>query len=582
MLGVGRAQPGPAAIDVGRAAGAAAATDGGEQIRPLTGPPQSRGPAPDGELRRLSAASGGRTSSRPRNDTSSPGRAQGDGRRMGHQAPERVADQAVRAARAVPRAAAPSRRAATSSMLRCRPSASVSAHVQAEHGTVGRRVAPPGRRTGSADPRRPGRGTPAGPAPGAARTTAAATAEPRAAPTASASPRGVGPPGEVLHRHVDAQLQPDAPEQAERLAGACPRRRRSRRPGPASAHPEHLAPDPRGALVPAGSSCRPPVRRPRRRTPRTAPPRGSPPGTPGLRRRRRSPTGSPFTASRAARSERLPLCVTGSSATATHDRRHVRRRACSTQRPPDASPRRSPSSAAPGPQHQQQHHPGRARPGRVALLDGHRLGDLRHVRSDGVDLARPDAHAVDVEHAVRAAVQPRRPVGVELDQVAVRPHAGVVGEVGGVEPRAVRVADEADRPRRERVAADELADLADDLAAVLVTRRRPGPGCAPGSGPAHRQLGVAEHEAADDVRAAGDRLQRHRPTASATQSNCQSCSTAPVESIARSAAQVDARRAGDPRRPRSSCRYAGLVPNTVTPCSATSSQSVSGPGTGPS
>jgi hypothetical protein len=104
---------------------------------------------------------------------------------------------------------------------------------------------------------------------------------------------------------------------------------------------------------------------------------------------------------------------------------------------------------------------------------------------------------------------PRRAVDLDLDQVAVGPHPRVVGEVGVVEPPPVGILQEADRTGGERVAADELADGAGHLGAVLVDRghvQAEAAALAPAA--AHRELRVPEHETAEDVGTAADRLQR--------------------------------------------------------------------------
>ena len=73
------------------------------------------------------------------------------------------------------------------------------------------------------------------------------------------------------------------------------------------------------------------------------------------------------------------------------------------------------------------------RGGRVALLDRHRVGELGDAPQDAVDLRRADTDAVDVQDAVGPAVHAGRPVVGDLDEVAMGPDAGVVGEVGVVE-----------------------------------------------------------------------------------------------------------------------------------------------------
>ena len=99
------------------------------------------------------------------------------------------------------------------------------------------------------------------------------------------------------------------------------------------------------------------------------------------------------------------------------------------------------------------------------------------------------------------------PLG-DRDQVAVRPDARVLREVCGVEPLPLRVVVEAQWARWKRSRANEVAD------ARLV---RPDRADVQAEAPALRLAGidgkvrVAEHEAADDLGAAGDRLERNRP-----------------------------------------------------------------------
>ena len=160
------------------------------------------------------------------------------------------------------------------------------------------------------------------------------------------------------------------------------------------------------------------------------------------------------------------------------------------------------------PHHRQQHQPRAAVP---ALFDRHRLLHLGQIAQRLVDLAGADSDALDVQHPVGAAVDPRLPVPVELDQVAVGPDALVGGEVGVVEAAAVLVAEQAERPRGERIAADELPDPRIRRRRLRRQRLHVEAEAAGLEHPApDRQLGVAEGEAADDVGAAGDRLQLHR------------------------------------------------------------------------
>ena len=148
------------------------------------------------------------------------------------------------------------------------------------------------------------------------------------------------------------------------------------------------------------------------------------------------------------------------------------------------------------------------------LLDRQRLADLGDALQDAVDLRGSHPDAAHVEHAVAAPVQARAaPVPVsadELDQVPVRPDARVAREVGGVEARAVRVPEQAERARGEGIGADQLAYRAARLAAGRGHRPHVQPEADALALPGvDRQVGVAEHEAADDVRPARDGLQRH-------------------------------------------------------------------------
>src|SRR5438128_2424161 len=92
------------------------------------------------------------------------------------------------------------------------------------------------------------------------------------------------------------------------------------------------------------------------------------------------------------------------------------------------------------------------------LLDRHRLADLLDVSENAVDLRGADADAAHIEDPIGTAVQPPTAMGRGLDQIAMRPEAGVLGEIGGMEARAVGVTVETEGARRERVGADQLAD----------------------------------------------------------------------------------------------------------------------------
>ena len=84
-------------------------------------------------------------------------------------------------------------------------------------------------------------------------------------------------------------------------------------------------------------------------------------------------------------------------------------------------------------------------------------------------------------------------------------------EIGGVEARAVGITEKAERARGKRVGADQLADLRlgcvrRSAATLHIEAEAPALCLAAMDG----QVRIAEHEAADDVGAARDRLKRQR------------------------------------------------------------------------
>ncbi len=148
----------------------------------------------------------------------------------------------------------------------------------------------------------------------------------------------------------------------------------------------------------------------------------------------------------------------------------------------------------------------------VRHADRRRLGD-RGMRDRGrLELGRPDALAGDVQRVVGAPVQ--EPVAVLVDRgpVAVRPHAG---EAAPVRLQvALGVAPEPARHPRERLPADELADLAgaDQRPALGVddvhrhSRRRPADGAV-----LDRLRRTRPEEDRADLRPAGDVDDRAAP-----------------------------------------------------------------------
>ena len=289
----------------------------------------------------------------------------------------------------------------------------------------------PARRRRSANPRCRGRSTGcrgARTAPGTrprrrrrrARGTAAARTRRRAA--SPGSPRRPAPVGAAPRRGPPPSARPGrrppAPAAAARCAagggssstgGTCRRGRRSSPWGRCRRTPRTSRNTFDTAVVTTSPS--------RARRPRAAAGRCSAARTasriasrlPGFFSAARLRTGAPLTASRAARSDRLPLWVAGSSATGDDDLRDVGGGALGAQRAADPRGRARRRTARPGAQHDQQHQPGAA-VGRAARRPcASATSGMRP--QDAVDLRRADPDAVDVQHAVGAAVHagPTRP-----------------------------------------------------------------------------------------------------------------------------------------------------------------------------
>src|SRR6185312_7304797 len=108
------------------------------------------------------------------------------------------------------------------------------------------------------------------------------------------------------------------------------------------------------------------------------------------------------------------------------------------------------------------------------------VGDLGNVIEYPVELAGPETDATTVEGGVGAAGHLAGPLGGEPDPVAVAPHARVVLEVRLPVSRAVRVVPESEGHRGHRLGDHELAELADELAAVGVERARGDAEAGPG------------------------------------------------------------------------------------------------------
>jgi hypothetical protein len=146
----------------------------------------------------------------------------------------------------------------------------------------------------------------------------------------------------------------------------------------------------------------------------------------------------------------------------------------------------------------------------------HRLADLLYVSENAVDFRGADADAAQIENPVGTAMHPPTAMGRGLDQIAMRPEAGVLGEIGGMEARAVGVTVKAKGARGERVGADQLAD---PRLRIVGRRQRTdieAEAAALRLAAMDGQVRIAQDKAADDVGATRDRLQRHHrfyPTA---------------------------------------------------------------------
>ena len=94
------------------------------------------------------------------------------------------------------------------------------------------------------------------------------------------------------------------------------------------------------------------------------------------------------------------------------------------------------------------------------LADDDRLHDLLQLLDLPIDLGRADAHAAGIQHRVRAPIDDEAAVLRDLAPVAVAPHAGKALVIRRAVFRAVLVVPEAERHRRKRRRAHELALLA--------------------------------------------------------------------------------------------------------------------------
>src|SRR4029079_8440934 len=94
--------------------------------------------------------------------------------------------------------------------------------------------------------------------------------------------------------------------------------------------------------------------------------------------------------------------------------------------------------------------------------------DLRQGLDRPVELARTEPVTVPVQRRVAAPVDDRAAARRDAQPVAVTPDAGIGVEVALEIAPVVRVVPEVERHRGHRLLADQLADLVDEAAPVLV------------------------------------------------------------------------------------------------------------------
>ncbi len=140
------------------------------------------------------------------------------------------------------------------------------------------------------------------------------------------------------------------------------------------------------------------------------------------------------------------------------------------------------------------------------LADDDRFQHLVHLLDLAVDLGRADANAARIQHRVRPAVNDHAIMRGDLGPVAVRPYAREALEIGRVIFLAVGIVPEADRHRRKRLQADELAlGAARRLAGLVEHLDRQTQPAGLDLAPPHRPDRISQHEARHDVGAARDR-----------------------------------------------------------------------------
>ncbi|SAL88706.1 hypothetical protein AWB68_08867 [Caballeronia choica] len=143
------------------------------------------------------------------------------------------------------------------------------------------------------------------------------------------------------------------------------------------------------------------------------------------------------------------------------------------------------------------------------LLDHDRVANFGDVVQHPIDLARPNVDATHDEYAVTAPVQARRSFRRKLDEIAVGPDVRMGFEIGSVKAFTVSVAEKTQRARRKWVHAHQLP-YAVRLRALVPRLHVQCEAFALRLACIDRQIRVAEHKAAENVSATGNRLQLQR------------------------------------------------------------------------
>src|SRR5260221_8179028 len=140
------------------------------------------------------------------------------------------------------------------------------------------------------------------------------------------------------------------------------------------------------------------------------------------------------------------------------------------------------------------------------LADDDTLDDFRQFLDLTIDLGGTNAHTAGIEYGVRATKDDDAVMLGQFDVIAVMPDIRIALEIGGLVALVVRVIPEADRHAGERPDADQFAFLAGDgLARVVPDFDRHAETARLDLTAPNRNRGIAEHEAGNDIGAAGDR-----------------------------------------------------------------------------